>query len=368
MAVPSDLSGLQLWLKSDTGLWQDTAGTTAATANGDPIGRWDDQSGNGRNATQSTSGARPTLSTATQYGGINSVEFTAATGQWFDLPNFLSGFTAGEVFAVTKLRNNQPTVPQRTAYWRLGNEAAGGNTNSHIRWTDGLTYERFGTTVRKEAITVSERLGTWFWYNVWSASNDYAVNVNGTNYYTTATNTVGFTTTPMLGRLASDATYFFDGYWEELFLFDRKLSSGERQDMLDYLAARYGEPDAQVSRVAGNIVEAGSDARVSRVAGTVVEEGATARVSRVAGNVVEAGGAARVSRITGNVVEAGGEAEVSLVAGVVVRTRVPSFAAVSGIQGVVVEKGGSAQVGAVRAIVVRTRQPTRRRGAIWHIG
>lgn len=281
MAIPTDLSGLQLWLKSDTGLWQDAAGTVAATSTGHAIARWDDQSGNGRHATQTTSGNRPTLSTSVQYNGINSVEFTAATGHWLNLPNFMSGYTAGEVFAITKLRINQPTNTARTGYWRFGSEASG-NINSHIRWTDGTTYERFGTTVRKEAIAVPDTLGNWFYYNVWSASNDYAVNVNQNARYTSASNTVGFTTAPAIGR-GADAGLYFDGYWEELIFFNRKLSDVERADINAYLAARYGV----TTRVTHEVLEAVVGGANTRVTHNVLEAVVTGANTRVTQDVLE---------------------------------------------------------------------------------
>lgn len=44
------------------GMWQDAAGTIPVTAVEQPVGKWVDKSGRGNHATQSTAGARPTLS------------------------------------------------------------------------------------------------------------------------------------------------------------------------------------------------------------------------------------------------------------------------------------------------------------------
>src|SRR5580692_2641587 len=65
--LPPAVSGLQLWLKADAGVYSD-AGTTLAT-NGQTVQQWNDQSGNGRHATQATSGNRPTYNT----GKFNSL-------------------------------------------------------------------------------------------------------------------------------------------------------------------------------------------------------------------------------------------------------------------------------------------------------
>lgn len=57
-----------LWLKADAGLFQDTLFTVPAVNDADPIGGWQDQSGNGRHATQTTVSRRPTLKLAIQNG------------------------------------------------------------------------------------------------------------------------------------------------------------------------------------------------------------------------------------------------------------------------------------------------------------
>jgi hypothetical protein len=59
--VPTQIAGLQLWLKGGAGTFQDTGLTTAAVADGDPVGGWQDQSGQGNNATQGTAAAKGTL-------------------------------------------------------------------------------------------------------------------------------------------------------------------------------------------------------------------------------------------------------------------------------------------------------------------
>lgn len=66
--TPASLPNLAWWLRADLGLYQDTAGSTPVTANADPVGRWEDQSGSGRHVTQSTSGARPSYRTGVANG------------------------------------------------------------------------------------------------------------------------------------------------------------------------------------------------------------------------------------------------------------------------------------------------------------
>ena len=68
--TPTSISGLQLWLDaSDSStLYQNSNGTTAATADGDPVGYWADKSGNGRHATQSDGTKKAALKVSNQNG------------------------------------------------------------------------------------------------------------------------------------------------------------------------------------------------------------------------------------------------------------------------------------------------------------
>ena len=64
--TPAELGDdLTLWLDAadNSTLWADTSATTAAT-NGSAVARWDDKSGNNRNATQNTPANRPIVQSA----------------------------------------------------------------------------------------------------------------------------------------------------------------------------------------------------------------------------------------------------------------------------------------------------------------
>src|ERR1700738_172130 len=61
---PLSIVGLELWLKTVCGPFQEPGLTVPAVADGDPVGGWRDFSGNGNHATQATN--RPTLKLAVQ--------------------------------------------------------------------------------------------------------------------------------------------------------------------------------------------------------------------------------------------------------------------------------------------------------------
>jgi hypothetical protein len=66
---PASLS-LSFWIRADSGLWQESTHSTAATADGDRVGGADDRTANNRDADQATANSRPTLKTGAN--GINS--------------------------------------------------------------------------------------------------------------------------------------------------------------------------------------------------------------------------------------------------------------------------------------------------------
>lgn len=64
---PADLTDLVSWHDADdiSTLWQDSARTTQVASNNDPVGAWDDKSGNANHLLQATVGYRPLYKTNT---------------------------------------------------------------------------------------------------------------------------------------------------------------------------------------------------------------------------------------------------------------------------------------------------------------
>lgn len=72
------IPGVVAYWQNGVGVWQDTAGTVPATANGAPVGRWDDQVG-GFHVTQTVDATRPSVVAASPYKARPGVTFTAAS-------------------------------------------------------------------------------------------------------------------------------------------------------------------------------------------------------------------------------------------------------------------------------------------------
>jgi hypothetical protein len=222
---PSSITGLILWLDASSESGSD--GSTIVA---------NDRSGSGNNAI--TTGADPTLQTVS---GIRVYRFNG-TSQYAKFNNSLvSGLTVAEVFVLVKIAVDAPIDANQTGLWEFGGDA----TRTHFPYIDGVIYDQFGTSARKTTVNPTPSLsGAFRVYNVISAAGEWTSNLDGSQLFTTATNTVAFTTsTPLLGTGNSDGVLGHDGYHltgdiKQLTLFNRKLTTSERTSVTNYLLAR----------------------------------------------------------------------------------------------------------------------------------
>jgi hypothetical protein len=222
---PRALPGLILWLDASSESGSD--GSTIVA---------NDRSGAGNNAI--TTGADPTLQTVS---GIRVYRFNG-TSQYAKFNNSLvSGLTTGEIFVLIKIAVDPPIDANKTGLWEFG----GDPTRTHFPYIDGTIYDQFGTTARKTTVDPALSLSSAFRvYNVISASGEWTSNLDGTQLFTTATNTPSWTTTtPLLGTGNSGGVLGSPGYLlnadiKQLVFCNRKLTGTERTNVTSYLLAR----------------------------------------------------------------------------------------------------------------------------------
>jgi len=228
---PADISGLELWLKSDSGTYQDSAKTIVSFSAGDVVGAWADQSANGNDATQTTTLNKPTLRLAVannrpviRFDGLND---------YIDFADVFSGLTAAEMFIVIKAAND-PSIGTAGA-WQFGSTSA----TAHYPFTDGIIYDDWGSTLRRNTGDPVTPLNQFNVYNVVTIAGEWTSFINGTQHFTSVANTVSFTISPRLG--ANDVpNSFLEGDIGEVIIYDAKLSAGNKSDVETYLGARWG--------------------------------------------------------------------------------------------------------------------------------
>jgi hypothetical protein len=210
-------TGLFIWYKADA---------LTGYSHGDPVSQWTDSSGNGRHAT--SSGLECPLYHTNQIDGKPALNFPHFTGnnEQFHIPNVLTPLTAAEAFVVVKVVADPPLSNNNV--WKMGAAAE----QDHYPFSDGVIYEGWGSTVRKTTVNPTPSLATWRLYNVASEANNYTLRLDGTQIFNTLTNTVGWSTTPILG-------YALAGWIAEFIMYDRATSAADRTALHTYLRTKY---------------------------------------------------------------------------------------------------------------------------------
>lgn len=217
---PTDISDIQLWLSADsiTGL-----------ANTDPVSTWPDKSGNGNDATQSGSN-RPTFKTS-DLNGKPVVDFVYANSQYFVLTTPIPVTTDLTFFFVYKKTASSTLSPI------AGATVDANGYPSLYEWSDNYSYFGFnGNNVRYALTNLN---GSYGYITLQSESGLDSVWRNGVNI---TVNTVAVATSTVslqhIGRIGSTGQYS-QGQIAEIIIYDRKLTTVERQQVESYIATKY---------------------------------------------------------------------------------------------------------------------------------
>jgi hypothetical protein len=210
--VPTD--GMQLWLMGD-GAWDSS------------LEYWQDYSGNGNNAWQSSTANQPTV-TPSVLNGKPVVHFNAASAQYLRLPNFLAGAAGGEIFTVVRAAN----TTSNSALWTFG----AGNGEWYLYSNNGDVYSDFGSTAQKNEGVPAQDITQFHVYEESSQSGLWQSWLDGIPFYETQTNTVSFPGAPYLGK---GLVGYFSGDVAEVIVYNRTLTDAERKSVLAYLDQKY---------------------------------------------------------------------------------------------------------------------------------
>lgn len=225
--VPSDLPlGMRIWIRAtDLGSTNDTVVTS-----------WPDQSGLHNDGTATLTGADILLKTGQAVaGGVGVyIDTNTGAGRHIRFGNVISDLASGELFLVIK-QLNDPAIdgPFNNNSWGIwGNSGV----TSHYPFTDGTIYEDWGSTVRHTVGNPTPALDAYRIVNIASASGEWTYRLDGSSLFTTATNTVAWQVNPELGRGGGRN----QGYFAEMIVYDRALTTTERAQVMAYLTARHG--------------------------------------------------------------------------------------------------------------------------------
>lgn len=219
---PADVPDLVEWLKADAGLYTTAAGSTPAASNGDPVGRWEDQSAGLNHLTQATGAARPTLVTAAvnsrpcvRYDGVD--DFLASAMFTRSQPHFL--------LLVAKLR----TWTANT-YW-----LDAGNVDRAVLYSGGTNG--VGTYAGSDGPAINNVSGSWVILGTAFAGASSSITLNAGTPVTGNAGTSGADGLTLGSRAGGSSFTEIDV--AEVIAYTRVPTAQERSDLLAYLNARY---------------------------------------------------------------------------------------------------------------------------------
>jgi hypothetical protein len=223
---PIPTTGLQGW-------WDADDASTFTYSSGAIVSQWRDKSGNNRHANAS-GGAAPTVVPASM-NGHPTLYLTGALC-WMNIAPFASAYTTAELFAVLKIKTlaGNGARSQMLAAWGI---------NTEVGWypfVDGTVYENWGITGRPAmGVASTATLLAPHIYNIRLAPGSITAVINGTTIGSSGA-TVGFgNTIPYKFGIEANVNEPPDGYIAEIVMYDRVLSTVERQQVESYLTAKW---------------------------------------------------------------------------------------------------------------------------------
>lgn len=254
---PRTIPNLQLWLDASdvSGMRQLSDGTTAVTADADPVGYWPDKSGNGYHATQTTTNNRPTYRVGVRNGrstlrwdGSNDSYRVAsipldATISVFVAAQFnaagVAGNTTGNLFI-----EHSPNSNSNSGFFVSGQSSAPNHIHRNVSPT--FQYKQlgvvnwFGTAWAVAEFrfaggnTIDSVLA--YWKNGLLQANNGAQ--SALTEFGTVTSDRSVTADLFIGS-RNQASLFSNGDYAEILIYNRPLSDAEHERVRRYLAAKW---------------------------------------------------------------------------------------------------------------------------------
>jgi len=249
---PLSISGLQLWLDASAPetLFDATSGGSLVAADGG-VARWEDKSGNGRHATQATSGNRPLRKTGVQNGrgvlrfdGANdslatpAFHISAANGYCTAFIVAATASIAETASALHFVCQDNSSIPPRTfqLFRRNGDKL------------QSVWFNNFSETSALGVVEVSISANTFFCGSV-SVGDSVAMRKNGilgATFLSAPTTSIdrrggalfiGARTNQIDESSALD---FVQGDICEIIIYNSALSATDREAVENYLIAKWG--------------------------------------------------------------------------------------------------------------------------------
>lgn len=251
--LPKTIPGLQLWLDANVGLFDNTIGGNLVTSDSASVGRWEDQSENGRHISQSTLGSRPILKTR-QQNNRNILRFDGLDDHLFMLSAFIYAAGASTIFCVVSPTPTNPPIANsvliternsassNTNYLAIGNGFSDATRLRVFARDDSNNNILFGGSSVFQSASGTAFNGSYQLLSTIDTGTNVTMYINKASSasanYTRGTLTLDRFTVGA-SRVVS-ASSFFACDLGEIIIYNSALSSVDRQKIENYLYKKWG--------------------------------------------------------------------------------------------------------------------------------
>jgi large repetitive protein len=228
MSAPGCVAAnLQMWFKADAGI----TGTTT-------VSNWADQSGNGRNVVQATAAAQPSTSGLMNFNP--SLVFDGANDRLeYKAGRFMSTTSSGTFYGAAT--NKMDGGYENLGDLGIDNPHMGTLTNQQIMWMNGSSPVRIDQT----GTLTADQVYSWgYFWNGGGPNVGSGLRIDGTEFYDATTEATAVGNGGVVDGMFTIGSYEgvenWNGHIAEVFLYDRNLTTAEKDRVETYLALRYG--------------------------------------------------------------------------------------------------------------------------------
>ncbi len=246
--IPTDLSGLQLWLDAD-----DAASITSSSG---AVSQWNDKSGNARHVTASST-AQPATGTRT-INSKNAIDFDGTTDVIKTAARIFTAPSPRTYIAVTKTDNAQPgTGTARMISERFsGGALIGTKTTNQFNFIHDFTST--GTFLRRSTLdNTIDITNPWVAVCTWDGNGtstglhlykngspepSYSIDTSGPGAGVNADAAALSIGAGVDNAGLTTSNTFYDGMIAEILIYNRVLANSELNQIGAYLTTKWGTP------------------------------------------------------------------------------------------------------------------------------
>ncbi|RNC85709.1 MAG: DUF2341 domain-containing protein [Balneola sp.] len=278
-SIPKSVNNLLLWLKGDEGTFTTTAGSTQSSE-GTDVGRWEDQSDNGRDFTATNSGNEPTFrESISALNDQNAIEFPGSTGfrlEDTDAGNYLNGLNELTIFFVIQsyLVNTdrgfwttyEPNAFATDSVFSIRYDSEGDNGLADDVITTGM--RDLDVAFVQESFEDAQTTTGQIVMLKWTSEENYELYIDGvlsnpSFFQNVPTGALANVTTAIIGQGTQDLADSWNGLIAEVILYGEDISIEDQESVEDYLSIKYGIDIRSLTAATGGDAISADDASIA---------------------------------------------------------------------------------------------------------